>query len=200
MTNNNISTCGIKALWGILYLTHVISLWWKQKLGHTASQGNVCADIRDSEHLLSLTRSAPSNSLLTDTKTPISTCASLRPSLCRKTPTVSSSCSLSDSWCSITSLETQACGQPTCTASAATVGVFHWFSFFLCRQRERQLVAKVRLSNGLCREQSEDSYDKTQLFEISVIYFVSLLHFVFLDSCRTQSGWWLRIPSSNWPP
>lgn len=84
---------------------------------------------QNAELSLSPTRSAPSSSLSTDTRTPISICASLRPSLCRKTPIVSSSCSLSGSWCWITSSETQACGQPPSTTSAAMAGVFHSLPF-----------------------------------------------------------------------
>lgn len=44
---------------------------------------------------------------------------------------------------------------------------FNSIYVFLFRQRKRQLVAQVRLSNGLCREQGEDSLDKTQLFKDS---------------------------------
>lgn len=132
----------------------------------------VCVENEDAEPLLPPTRSVPSNSLLMDTKTQISTCASLRRSLCQKTPTASSSCSLSDSWCSITSSETQACGQSPSTTSIVTLGVFDLISFFFSfRQRKRQLVAKVRLSNGLCRDQSEDCHDK-QLFKYSDSIFI----------------------------
>lgn len=160
-------------------------------LHHTVMCVCVCEN-EDAELSLSPTRSVLSNSLLTDTKTPISTCASLRLSLCQKTPTVSSSCSLNDSWCSITSSETQACGHSTSTASTVTVEVFRLIPFilFLFRQRKRQLAAKVRLSNGLCRDQSEDTHNKTQIFKYSDSFCV-LISFCF--SSLLQDTEWVVV-------
>lgn len=154
----------------------------------------------DADLSLSPTRSAPFNSSLTDTKTPISTCAGLRPSLCRKTPTVSSSCSLSDLWCSITSSETQACGQSSSTTSAATVGVFNLIpfgGFFFSSDRGNDNW----LLKYDCPMDSVGTRVRTLMirrsFSSILIHVVSLFYSVFLHFHRTQSGWWLRIPSLN---
>lgn len=106
--------CGETTVWATLH--HSVTAFHTHRLFFPQ---------QDAELSLSPTRSAPSSSLSTDTRTPISICASLRPSLCRKTPTVSSSCSLSGLLFLITSSETQACGQPPNTTSAPMAGVFH---------------------------------------------------------------------------
>lgn len=156
---------------------------------------------RDAELSLLPTRSAPSSSLSTDTRTPISICASLRPSLCRKTPTVSSSCSLSGLLFLITSSETQACDQPPSTTSAAMAGVFHlipFMSFSSDRGNDNWLLKYD------CPMDSVGSKVRTLLIKRSFSRIltprVSLFHLVILHLCRTRSGWWLRIPSSNWQP
>lgn len=134
--NYLLSMCVIKAFGRFLNWMNAIPLWWNHSLGHTASQCNVCVENEDAKLSLPPTRSVPSNSLLMDTKTQISTCASLRRSLCRKIPTASSSCSLSDSWCLITSSETQACGQSPSTTSIVTLGVFDLIPFIsFCSDR-----------------------------------------------------------------
>lgn len=156
--------CGETTVWATLH--HSVTPFRPEHPQHTR---RLFFPQQDAELSLSPTRSAPSSSLSTDTRTLITICASLRPSLCRKTPTVSSSCSLSGLLFLITSSETQACGQPPSTnlCSHGWSISFNSIYVFLFRQRKRQLVAQVRLSNGLCREQGEDSLDKTQLFKDS---------------------------------
>lgn len=132
-----------------------------------------------------LSRLDLSSCLLMDTRMQISGSAGLKLSLCLKTPTVNSSCSLSGSSSSITSSETQArCLLHIKTNFCLSVMIFD----YSCRQRKWQLVAQVWLSDGFRCKSGKDSHTCVLTRKMLVFVYVSLLNFIFLTSVGNRLG------------
>lgn len=131
-------------------------------------------------------RLALSSYLLMDTRMQISGCGALKPSRCLKTPIVSSSCSLSGLWCSITSSGTQARHRPAQHKLYISGPILHCGSVF--RQGKRQLVAEVWLSHGPCWEQGEDAQTWKQPFSMLIPMSIYLNFFILTFTGHRLGG------------